>query len=466
MTGPHRSSQRPNIVLIHWHDVGRHLSPYGCSGVPSPHVEQLAEESTTFGRAFSTSPLCSPARGSLFTGRYPHENGLMGLAHLGWSYHPNERTLPHYLSELGYHNILVGLQHEATDATSIGYEEAQYLNAPRQYADAVEALASARLKELEHDSPERPFFLSVGFFEPHRPYPDYLYPPVDPGEVSVPGYLPDTPEVRKDFAAFYGAIRTADAATGRLLETLRSQPGLAENTWVLFTTDHGIAFPRAKSTLFDSGTEVALMVRPPGGRTTGPAWVDDLVSHVDVLPTLLELAGYERPIAPALSGSSFASVLTGTGSGPTRDRVFTEKSWHDPDQYDPVRAVRTDRHKLIVTFAEAAAWPLSGDLRDSGTVGAIEEHLGERRPAIQLYDLQADPWELHDVAQAPGYAAVRDQLLAELGLFLSDTQDPVLRGPVGRPIVPGSLPGALLGRHQEHLAVHNIDPLVDPGNGP
>lgn len=114
---------RPNILLVHWHDLGRHLAMYGVRSVQSPTLDRLAAGGLRFDRAFCTAPLCSPARGSLFTGRYPHANGLMGLAHLGWEYAPGEQTLPVLLRAAGYHTVLAGLQHESLDPHTVGFDE-------------------------------------------------------------------------------------------------------------------------------------------------------------------------------------------------------------------------------------------------------------------------------------------------------------------------------------------------------
>jgi Sulfatase/Sulfatase-modifying factor enzyme 1 len=113
---------RPNILLVHWHDLGRHLAMYGVRSVQSPTLDRLAASGLRFDRAFCTAPLCSPARGSLFTGRYPHANGLMGLAHLGWEYTPGEQTLPVLLRAAGYHTVLAGLQHESLDPHGVGFD--------------------------------------------------------------------------------------------------------------------------------------------------------------------------------------------------------------------------------------------------------------------------------------------------------------------------------------------------------
>lgn len=435
-------AEQPNILLIHWHDVGRHLGAYGRPDVPSPNVDALAADGVRFDQAYCTAPLCSPARGSLFTGRYPHSNGLMGLSHVGWEYAANERTLPMELGEAGYRTTLIGLQHESSDPRSLGFDEVQHLVAPEQYAGAVAELAAVHLKDVAAE--RQPFFLTVGFFEPHRPYPEALYEHADPAEIEVPAFLPDTEAVRRDLAGFHGAIATADAATGMVLDALDTS-GLADDTVVVFTSDHGMAFPRAKSTLYDPGLEVALIVRLPEGlRRRGEA-TDQLVSHVDVMPTLLELAGVDPP--ERIQGRSFAPWLRGEPYVP-RLEIHAEKNWHDPDQYDPIRCVRTERYKYIRSFEPRLRTPLPGDIRASLSATSLEPWDREPRAAVELYDLEADPLERHNLAGDPTHAEVESDLAKRLDVWRRDTQDPLLVAPIPPPRRPGRLPGTpLSGRH-------------------
>ena len=149
--------------------------------------------------------------------------------------------------------------------------------------------------QLLSEKPRQPFLLTAGFFETHRPYPPERYEPADPTTVTVPDYLPDTDDVRQDLADFYGAIEVADAAVGRLLDTL-SAAGLDDSTWVVFMTDHGPALPRAKSTLYDAGTGIALIVRAPSRLRCQPKVYDELFSGVDLLPLV---RGHRRRVDPA-----------------------------------------------------------------------------------------------------------------------------------------------------------------------
>lgn len=377
----------------------------------------------------------------------------MGLSHLGWEYHSEERTLPMHLSALGYRTVLVGLQHESSDASTLGYHEVDDLNAEAQYASVVAELAAIRIARLA--AAGDPFFLSVGMFEPHRPYPAELYSGVDPQDVVVPPYLPDTAEVREDLAAYAAAVAVADAATGRVLRAIEDA-GVAEDTIVVFTTDHGVAFPGAKSTLHDACLEVALIVRVPGaaaGRT------DRLVSHVDLVPTLLDLLG--RPIPDGVQGVSFADALHGAGGARPREAVFGEKNWHDPQQYDPSRTIRTDRYRLISTWADMPQTPLPGDIASSPSAAALPEAERDRvRPRVELYDLQADPAEQRNLAEEPAFARVLAAHLEELHDWQERTGDPLRHGPIRAPRTMGDIRTPVRGRATETPLAFRTAPIA------
>nr|WP_221217503.1 MULTISPECIES: sulfatase [unclassified Mycolicibacterium] len=375
------------MLIVHWHDLGRCLGAYGFPGVSSPRLDQLAAEGIVFTRSHATAPLCSPSRGSLFTGRYPHSNGLVGLAHHGFEYRAGVRTLPHILHEHGWYSALFGMQHETSFPARLGYDEFDVSNS---YCEYVVERAQEWLTESAPIDSRTPFLLTAGFFETHRPYPRERYEPADTADVDVPDFLPDTPEVRGDLAEFYGSIAVADAAVGRLLDTL-SDTGLDNDTWVVFLTDHGPAFPRAKSTLYDAGTGIATIIRPPRRLASTPLVYDQLFSGVDLLPTLLELLG----ITPGadIEGLSHAGNLLARQGNPieVRDHVYTEKTYHD--SYDPIRAIRTKKHSYIENYARRPLLDLPLDIEESPSGQAVEPFINAPRPARELYDLEADPTE-------------------------------------------------------------------------
>ncbi len=424
-----RSPSRPHIVLVHWHDLGVHLNTYGVRSVTSPVLDALAGEGTRFDRAFCTTPLCSPARASLMTGRYPHSTGMNGLAHRGHSYRPGERELNLLLSDAGYQTALFGVQHEAADAAELGFDETYNLHGEKRRAGNLADRFDAWVGAAAAD--DRPFFASVGFIETHRPYPPELYEFDDPDAVEVPAYLPDNEWTRDDLAAFQGSIRVADEAVGRILASLERH-GLAEDTWFIFTTDHGPGFPGAKSSLFDPGLQVALIQRYPRAWDVAPGAEERLFSHVDLLPTVLERLGL--PVPANVEGISQASAITDRSVAAARTAVFAEKTFHN--HYDPMRCVRTATHKLIVSWEERPWIMLPPDIESSATRRGYGDDGWRHRPPVELYDLTTDAVERHNLADHPAHDELRAGLHAQLTAWQEETCDPLLDGPVPQPSWP------------------------------
>ena len=401
--------QRDNVLIVHWHDLGRYLGAYGHPDVSSPRLDRLAAEGILFTRAHATAPLCSPSRGSLFTGRYPQSNGLVGLAHHGWEYRAGVRTMPQLLSESGWHTALFGMQHETSFPARLGFDEYDVSNS---FCEYVVEHATGWLR----DAPKRPFLLTAGFFETHRPYPRDRYEPADPDAVELPDYLPDLPDVREDLADFYGSISVADAAVGQLLDTL-AETGLDRSTWVVFLTDHGPALPRAKSTLYDAGTGIAMIVRPPTRHEAPGRTYDDLFSGVDLVPTLLGLLGL--PIPDDVDGLSHAgNVLDAiSDSAPVRGEVYTTKTYHD--SFDPIRAIRTKEFSYIENYAARPLLDLPLDIEESAPGQIVGPLSATPRPGRELYDLRTDPTEQNNLLIGTVTSDV-EATANELALLLND----------------------------------------------
>ncbi|OLO99385.1 sulfatase [Mycolicibacterium porcinum] len=431
--------QQQNLLVVHWHDLGRYLGVYGHPDVASPHLDQLAAEGILFTRAHATAPLCSPSRGSLFTGRYPQSNGLVGLAHHGWEYRAGVRTLPHILAESGWHTALFGMQHETSYPANLGYHEFDVSNS---FCEYVVERATAWLA----DAPQQPFLLTTGFFETHRPYPRDRYEPAASGSVDVPDYLPDTSEVRDDLAEFYGSIAVADAKVGELLDALATA-GLDANTWVVFMTDHGPALPRAKSTLYDAGTGIALIVRPPRGSGAVPRRYDELFSGVDLLPTLLELLGVEIP--GEVEGLSHASNLTAApaDAAEVRSEVYTTKTYHD--SFDPIRAIRTKEYSYIENYAARPLLDLPWDIADSPPGRVLGDTVLSPRPGRELYDLVADPTERHNLL-GPDATDKAEAIAENLALLLNEWRQKTLD------VIPSEFAGTRISERytQTYLSIH------------
>ena len=398
-----------NLLIVHWHDLGRYLGVYGHTDVKSPRLDRLAAEGILFTRAHATAPLCSPSRGSLFTGRYPQSNGLVGLAHHGWEYRTGVRTLPHLIGEAGWLTALFGMQHETSFPARLGFEEFDISNS---YCEYVVERATEWLRG--HRTRGRPFLLTAGFFETHRPYPHDRYEPADPAHVSVPEYLPDTPAVRQDLADFYGSIAIADAAVGELLDVLE-ETGLDRDTWVVFMTDHGPPLPRAKSTLYDAGTGIALIIRPPRARRLRPQVYDELFSGVDLVPTLLEFLGLDLPAQ--IDGLSHAGNLL-KYHGQVRSAVYTTKTYHD--SFDPIRAVRTKEYSYIENYAQRPLLDLPRDIEESAPGRAISAYIDGPRPKRELYDLVADPAERNNLFIGGEEDESVEAVAQEFALLLND----------------------------------------------
>jgi arylsulfatase A-like enzyme len=399
-----------NLLIAHWHDMGRWLRVYGHRGVSSPCLDRLAAEGILFTRAHAAAPGCSPSRGALFTGRYPHSNGLIGLANHGFEYQEGVRTLPQILSDAGWYSALFGMQHETSSPSRLCFDEFDVSNS---YCEYVVAQAQKWLNERAPLN-DGAFFLTAGFVETHRPWPRKRYQPAPLEDVEVPDYLPDIAEVRGDFADFYGAIAVADAAVGRLLDTL-ADTGLDANTWVVFFSDHGAPFPRAKSMLYDAGTGISLIIRPPRGLGITPRVYHELFSGVDLLPTLLDVFGVEIPAD--VEGISHADKLLRptADAAPVRQELFTEKTYHD--SFDPARAIRTKEYSYIENYAPRHLVDLPLDVQDSPSGKAVALLAAGARPARELYDLVEDPAELNNLLVSHERAQ-SEQIANELALRL------------------------------------------------
>ncbi|HEY64962.1 MAG TPA: sulfatase [Caldilineae bacterium] len=412
----------PNILYIHSHDTGRYVQPYG-HAVPTPNIQRLAEEGVLFRQAFCAAPTCSPSRAALLTGQCAHSSGMIGLAHRGFSLHDYRQHIVHTLRAAGYTSTLIGIQHVAQDASVIGYDQVVPVESNR--AEHVAPAAAAFLKSR----PSQPFFLSAGFIETHREFHE-PGPQEDPRFCLPPHPLPDTPETRRDMAAFKASARVLDWGISMVLDALE-ESGLAEDTLVICTTDHGIAFPGMKCNLTDHGIGVMLIMRGPGGFTGGRV-CDAMVSHIDIFPTICDLLEIERP--PWLQGESLLPLIRGEVDE-IHDEIFAEVTYHAA--YEPQRAVRTRRWKYIRRF-DGRDRPVLPNCDDGLSKDVWLRHGWRDRPVAteQLYDLVFDPNETRNLADDPAMAGVLEEMRGRLERWMRATDDPLLRGPVPAP--PGA----------------------------
>jgi N-sulfoglucosamine sulfohydrolase len=414
-------ARRPNIVYLHSHDTGRYVQPYGY-GVPTPSIQRLAEEGVMFRQAFCAASTCSASRACLLTGQYAHSNGMLGLAHRGWSLNDYNHHIVHTLHDIGYHSALIGEQHISKRPDEIGYDQVIKIATTRASDVAPVTI------DVLRDPPGRPFFLSVGFFETHR---EFFHPSAEEERyVLPPPNLPDTPEIRADMAAFVASARSLDEGVEAVIDSLDFL-GLADDTLVICTTDHGIAFPGAKTTLTDRGIGVFLILRGPGGFRGGRV-IDALVSHIDLYPTICELLEIERP--GFVQGESLMPLIRGERDA-IHDVIFAEGTYHAA--YEPQRAVRTQRWKYIRRFDERTT-PVVVNTDDSPSKAFLMKSGWAEQPVDreQLYDLLLDPNEARNLAAQPAAADLKAELAAQLEEWMRETGDPLLDGPVPPP--PGA----------------------------
>ncbi|HEY3831151.1 MAG TPA: sulfatase [Acidimicrobiia bacterium] len=409
----------PNILYLHSHDTGRYVQPYGYP-VPTPNIQHLADQGVLFRQAFCSAPVCSGSRASLLTGQSTHATGMLGLAHRGYRLTHPERHLVHTLRAGGYWSGLIGEQHLSVDPRDVGYDYVEDLDTTK-VSDVAPAACRLIGERAEQDGP---FFLSVGFFETHREY-------FEPSSVRdtlysrPPDNIADTPATRRDMASFKASARSLDQGVGAVLEAL-DRYSLVDNTLVVFTTDHGLAFPDAKCTMYDRGIGVLLIMRGSGGFVGGKVH-DGLVSHLDVYPTLCDVAGITPPTW--LEGASLAPLVRGEVDE-IRDEVFAEVTFHAA--YEPQRAIRTNRYKYMKHFDDSRPQRVLANVDDGLTKDTLlAAGWADVDPAMEaLFDLALDPSEGHNRIDDPALAPVLGDLRERLHAWMVRTCDPLLDGPV------------------------------------
>lgn len=434
------ATQRPNVVLIIADDMGMEAIPYGHPTIRTPNLQRLAAGGVRFDRAFVPTSSCSPSRASIITGRYPHGTGAERLhQHL-----PAEQvTFVELLRGAGYWAASAGKWHLGPHVESRFdlVKNLTHLQAAAKAAGTPHVSGTEDWVGVLRGRPrDKPFFLWLASVDPHREYfPGAIQEPHRPADVVVPPYLPDTPATRADLARYYDEVSRLDAAVGGVLDELERQ-GVAENTLVLFISDNGIPFPRAKNTLYDAGIQTPFIVRWPA-RVTAGGVSGSLVSTVDIAPTVLELAGVARPAS--FQGSSLVPLLSDP-SRRVRDVVYAEKNWHDFEGRS--RAARSERYKYIRNdYTDLPNTP-PADALTSPTMQSIRELRGAGRltaeqstiftaplPAEELYDTWADPFELRNLADDSRYARVLGELRSQLDVWQRITDDvrPAARTPDG-----------------------------------
>ncbi|MFC1792866.1 sulfatase-like hydrolase/transferase [Planctomycetota bacterium] len=443
-------NDRPNVVLIVSDDHG--LETLGCYGNPvikTPNLDALAADGVRFTNAFCTTASCSASRSVILSGMYNHANGQYGHQH---SYHhfisfPNVKSLPVLMTEAGYRTGRIGKYHVAPDEV---YKFDVAL--PGNSRSPVQMAQNCR--DFVGASDGKPFFLYFCMSDPHRGggvadelpgkpdrfgnkakggYPGVKEVKYDPKDVIVPPFLPDTPECRAELAQYYQSVSRVDQGVGKLLDVLK-QAGKYENTVVIYISDNGVAFPGAKTTLYDPGMNLPCIVHSPQQEKKGIE-CDALVNFADLAPTIVDFTGALSG-KNSFQGRSFKSVLE-QQHPKGWDETYASHTFHEITMYYPMRVVRQRRYKLIWNIAHGLDYPFASDLWAASTWQATikggSKYYGKRtveaylhRPKFELYDLENDPHEVKNLADDPKHEKVFAELKAEMKAFQKRTKDPWL----------------------------------------
>ncbi len=424
-----------NVLLMIGDDHGLQAGCYGDKVVRTPGMDRLAASGTRFAHAYGAVSSCSPSRSVMFTGQFNHTNGQYGLAHATHNFYcrPGVPSLPNLLAMAGYHTAIVGKHH---------------VNPPKTFAFTetlsgghnARALAQAACKFINKPG-KTPFFLVVGFHEPHRAQKGFGNPAqgigaekfeYDPKDVAVPSWLPDLPETRQELADYYQAISRLDEGVGMVLDALK-ETGRDKDTLVIYVSDNGPPWPGAKTTLYEPGIHLPMIVAAPGQQRQGVV-SEAMVSLVDIAPTILEWARIEPPAS--MFGRSVLSILQ-EDHPPGRDVVYGSHSFHEVTMNYPMRMVRTREYKYILNLAWPLEYPFASDLYGSMTWQAVLNggltQYGRRavrdllhRPKEELYDLRKDPDEMKNLADDPAMKDVLERMRADLKAWREKTEDPWL----------------------------------------
>ena len=427
-----------NVLLLIGDDHGLQVGCYGDRVAKTPNLDRLAAEGIRFSNAYCTTASCSPSRSVLLTGMHTHSNGQYGLAHAEHKQATleNVRSLPRILKESGYKTGVIGKLHVNPESVyPFDLNTSQGTMGNRN----VQRMAELA-KGFMADS-EKPFFLLVGFADPHRAaqgfandrdYPSVESVKVEPVRVAVPAHLPDSPEVRADLAEYYQSVARLDQGVGLALKALE-EAGKAKDTLVVYLSDNGMPFPGAKTTLYDSGIHLPLIVRSPAQSKRGIV-NQAMVSWVDIAPTILEWSGAAP--APGMQGRSFLAVMEQENPDGW-DMVFASHQFHEITMYYPMRAIRTRKHKMIWNLAHPLPFPFASDIwaspswqhtrsRTDGRMGGRKREDFLRRPEIELYDLEKDPNELRNLAFDRTNLELARGLHQRLVQMMRETKDPWL----------------------------------------
>ena len=449
-----KKGQKVNVLLLVSDD---HSAPFlGCYGYPdikTPNIDKLAAEGIQFNRAFTTAPQCVLSRAGFMTGRSTLD---IRMTRFSAPLSSEFVTYPEVLRKNGYYTGICGRNfhlngNRAIKESADVYDEF-HLETFKDRVDylRVNAVLDSIFGEynqfLDRVPKGKPFFLQVGYSDPHRIFDAKAFEP-DPSSITLPPSWPDTKLVREDFAAYLGEIQRLDKEVGRILDDLKKR-GLDKNTLVIFVGDNGGALLRGKGTLYTTGLNVPLIMRHPGKIKSGQI-SNAIISGEDLAPTILDVAGVSIP--KEMTGVSLVPGFQNTSFEP-REYVFAVRGAHgsglpnNTASFDLGRTVFTKKYKLIynamwqlpyhpVDFASQPFWLELKQLHAEGKLDRQSDRLffSERREMFELFDIEKDPQELNNLAGDLKFKEIEQQLKARLQKWMILNEDYV---PLPIPPVP------------------------------
>lgn len=433
---------QPNVLMIVGEDHSAQLGSYGDEYVRTPTLDWLAAEGVRFENAYATQAGCSPSRASILTGLYPHQHGQIGLAtHKMQMFDEDIPNLPALLRERGYRTGNIGKIHVNPEA-AIRFDYHQNESYNRFGKRDMKAVAEEAEAFINSDN--QPFYLQVNYADAHLPFLDQQFGlPEHPYTAEEVGSLPfvglHSREVLEQTADYYSCMVRLDRGVDLLLQALE-QTGRLENTLIIYLSDHGAPMPRGKKTSYEGGVRIPLIMWMPERIHSGLVR-DELVSTVDLMPTILDFAGISAP--DKLAGRSLCPLLNQNpkDDAPWRQYLFTEFTLHWPETFFPQRAVRDDRYKLIVNMLPDTTNPIykyymveeelpknrwwSGQdpFKDLNARKRKAYGLWKNPPQFELYNLKKDRWEWNNLAGLPEYEEVQNRLLNKLREWQKKTGD-------------------------------------------
>ena len=422
----------PNIVLFVADDLGANdIGPYGNCIIRTPNLDRLANESLLFTNAFAGSPTSSPSRASMLTGRYPFRNGAHANHH---GIKEGVKTLPSYLQQLGYTVGFAGKLHIGP-MSAYPFDLIHNTNVPEPGHEKDGVLwTDLNLEPVdrwlsEKSVSKKPFMLIVNDHSPHVMWPEK--PEYDYDKIDIPSIHIDTKETRITRARYYTDITKMDRNVGKLLESLEKYK-FDKNTVVIFTADQGPQWAFGKWNLYDYGIKVPLIIRWPGV-IQPKSESQTLVSLVDILPTVVEIAGGKAPAEPdEIDGQSLVPFLKGEKAN-HRNFVFGSHTGDGTMNQAPMRMIRTSRYKYIINLAPEVLYNTHINLavdHDGGhqywlswlNRSYSDEHAASvlwryhNRPKEELFDILSDPNELRNLASNPNY----DEIIQHFRVQMQD----------------------------------------------